>query len=306
MRHSFSIFTIVALCVSAAVIIWRDLDADEKPTAVGAGSKPNRAPSSGNASGDVLLDTAAAALRAKTTVSARVRFQINLLGHQIFGSGKYLQKGRAPHLRSRLELTAQTSSNKITLRHVNDGIHWWQYQDFGHQAEFSYVNLEAVRDEMANNKREPAGLPHSDLALGGLPRLLASVRSQFQLTSAVQVRRNAETAWRVTGTWHTEIQAEKSASANSPARQKYSHVPDSVVIYFDASSFFPSRFEFYRQAADATPKLLVAMELYEVQFEAAIDDAQFAQPQPSEMIPKDVTDDFLQQLRVSASSNPVD
>lgn len=295
MRQPFSIFTIVALGVSTAAVFWQELAADANPNAGAADSGSPGASNPENASGDVLLDTAAAALRSKANLSARVRFRIDLVGHQLFGSGKYLQKGRAPQLKSRLELAAQTSSGKMTLHHVNDGIHWWRYQDYGQQAEFSYVNLESLRDQLTRPKHQAAGRPYSDLALGGLPRLLASLRNRFQLTNAVQVHRGGQLMWRVGGAWRGDPVPPASVAAEPRTRRKFSHVPDSVVIYFDASTLFPVRFEFYRQVGDATPKLLVAMELYEVQFEVTIDDRQFTQP--SEMIPKDVTDEFLGQYR---------
>ena len=302
MRQPFSIFTIVALGVSTAAVFWQELAADANPNAGAADSGSPGASNLENASGDVLLDTAAAALRSKANLSARVRFRIDLVGHQLFGSGKYLQKGRAPQLKSRLELAAQTSIGKMTLHHVNDGIHWWRYQDYGQQAEFSYVNLESLRDQLTRPKHQAAGRPYSDLALGGLPRLLASLRNRFQLTNAVQVHRGGQLMWRVGGAWRGDPVLAASVAADAQTRRKFSHVPDSVVIYFDASTLFPVRFEFYRQVGDATPKLLVAMELYEVQFEVTIDDRQFTQP--SEMIPKDVTDEFLGQIQISESGNP--
>nr|NIP85787.1 hypothetical protein [Planctomycetales bacterium] len=91
------------------------------PSAVSAES------SGSSASGDVLVDSAIRALDRFHSISARVRLQARFFDHQLFGSGRYLQRGRGDERQVRWELSIPTSRTKNVMISVSNGRQWWRY-----------------------------------------------------------------------------------------------------------------------------------------------------------------------------------
>lgn len=309
MRQSFSSLSIFALGTVAAFVIWQASRADEndaivRPAAMGA--KP--APADVVAGGDVLLDSAVAALQSHASIAARVRIQVDLFGHQLFGPGQYLQQGRGEAPKFRFELALQTTNGKIALSHVGDGDRLWLFDDFGTGGELSYVDLATLREQIRNI--EPGAAPiRQELLTGGLPKLLASLQTNFQFADATQVQRNDVPVWRLQGAWRPERLAAllgandddvKSGDKKKGGKKLPMHMPSDVVLYLDGHTLFPLRFEFYRQPnsdKSSAPKPLLAMELFEQRFDLPIDDSQFQRP--SDLLAKDVTEQFLPRLRAA-------
>ncbi len=317
MRQSFSSLSIVALGAVAAFVIWQASRAGENDVAV----RPAAASSGAGveaaadvvAGGDVLLDSAVTTLESHASIAARVRIQVDLFGHQLFGPGEYLQQGRGETPKFRFELALQTTNGKIALSHVGDGDRLWLFEDFGTGGELSYVDLATLREQIRNV--EPgAAPPRQDLLTGGLPKLLTSLQTNFQFADATQVQRNGVPVWRLQGAWRPErlaallgndnddakLDDKQDAAKKNTAKKLPMQMPSDVVLYLDGRTLFPLRFEFYRQPnsdKSSAPKPLLAMELFEQRFDVPIDDSQFQRP--SDLLPKDVTEKFLERLRAA-------
>jgi hypothetical protein len=302
MRQSFSRFSIVALGAVAAFVFWQASPADENDAEVrpaAAGAQP--VPAEGAAGGDVMLDSAVAALQSHVSIAARVRIQVDLFGHQLFGPGQYLQQGRGVSPKFRFELALQTTNGKIVLSHVSDADRLWLFEDFGGGGELSDVDLATLREQIRNG--EPgAAPPRQELMTGGLPKLLASLRTNFHFAEATQIQRNGVPVWQLKGAWRAERLAALLGTDNNDDRADKTsgnkklpvQMPTDVVLYLDGRTLFPLRFEFYRQPnsnKSSAPKPLLAMELFEQRFDLPIDDSQFQRP--SDLLAKDVTEKFL-------------
>src|SRR4051812_25009636 len=74
---------------------------------------------------DVLVRHVIANLEAQSSIAARLRHRIDLLGKPLVGTGMYLQQGRGVERMLRLELDVQMSKDPGKLCHVCDGKKLW-------------------------------------------------------------------------------------------------------------------------------------------------------------------------------------
>ena len=92
--------------VVAAWAAWSLAALGQTPLPLGTSttSEAPANPSAESSSGDALLRHVIAAVDSQTSISAKVRHRIDLLGHPLIGSGVYLQQGRGPTRALRYDL----------------------------------------------------------------------------------------------------------------------------------------------------------------------------------------------------------
>jgi hypothetical protein len=297
-----------------ASLLWAATGLNAQPqTPVPLGNAtPGRAapaaPASANSDGDVLLRRVLAAVSAQTSISAKLRHRVDLLGGPLRGTGIYLQQGRGAEPMLRLELKFKMAGQASSLQHVCDGTTLWIYELVDGNASLSRVDVARLR--RARTKSQPA-VARPSLALGGLPGLLAGIEGSFHFGSVTESRLDDELrVWTIEGQWKPARLAallpdQKSAlDAGQPVdlTRLAANLPDRVVMHVGCDDLFPYRFEYWRAAPDdkdakakARGKLLLVMELYEVQFGAPVDPRSFAF-QPGNLQPVDRTPAFLNKL----------
>ena len=129
----------------------------------------------------------------------------------------------------------------------------------------------------------PAAAPDFSLSLGGLPRLLWSLRTSFRFAPPTENRLDDLRIWTLDGQWNSSRLAmllpdQKAAiDAGQPVdlSKLASQLPDRVVLRIGCDDLFPYRIEYWRREGKAKDsssadrgKLLVVVELYEVQLGA--------------------------------------
>jgi hypothetical protein len=157
------------------------------------------------------------------------------------------------------------------------------------------------------------------MALGGLPRLLASVTEHFVFSAPQPNRVDNTPVWTVEGRWkQKQKQKEKhlaslSSEQNGPvlagapvdATQAPPHLPDRVLVVLRKDDLFPVRIDFRRSASDARnsggssggeSQSMVVLEFLEILVPARLDDSQF-QYQPGKEQVVDHTELYLQTLK---------
>jgi hypothetical protein len=268
------------------------------------------APAAQVLSGDALLRRVLAAVDAQASISARLRYKVELMGRSTVGSGSYLQQGRGPERKLRLELKLQTRSLPSMVWHVSDGLNLWIMEEFAGDKRLARVDVARLRQA---RPRTGGALPGVDgwMALGGLPKMLAGLDAAFVFGPVRESRLDEVRVWTLVGTWEPArladlLPGQKDAIlAGQPVNfEKLSpQLPTTAVIHVGYDDFFPYRVEYWRAtdgAVGAAPvtggTLLAVMEFYEVRFGGPIDPKQFAFEPPQNLAADDRTPAFLEML----------
>jgi hypothetical protein len=264
-------------------------------------------------SGDALLHRALVRVDSHSAIAARLRHKVDLLGRTTFGTGVYLQQGRGVERMLRLELRLDSGGRTSAHEEVANRVTSWVYEDAGGAKSLAQIDLARLR--RARPKTPPGQpLPAAQepwIMLGGLPKLLANIEAAFRFAPAVEGRLDDLRVWTLEGRWKPERLAgllpdQKGAIESGGAvdlSRLTPNVPDRVVVHLGYDDLFPYRIEYWRstqsgkEGKSGSPgnKLLVLIELYEVQVGVAIDPRQFTLS-PKGIEPVDRTSAFLERL----------
>jgi len=263
-------------------------------------------------SGQALAHRAVAMVEEQASIRANLRYKVDLIGHQLSGSGIYLQQGRGAQRMFRMEMKTQTTPQVSTLLQVCDGNNLWTHQALGTLTTLTRVDM--VRLGRARPKSEQTiSAPSLTLELGGLPKLFTSVDAAFEFAQPTESRLDDVRMLKLVGRWRAArlaaylpdqkdaILAGKEANTEKlPA-----NMPDAVVLFVGYDDKFPYRIEYWRSApvsdeagqggSSGLGRMTAVMELYGVQLGAPIDRAQFAY-KPAGLVPVDRTQAVLEKL----------
>jgi hypothetical protein len=279
------------------------------PTARGPTAERPASPAE-DISGDVLLRRVLAAVNAQTSIAARLRYQVQLLGRRTIGSGVYLQQGRGPARQFRLELSLDGVALASRLRHVSDATTVWIAEEYPGDMRLARVDVARLRHAQPKTLGQ-APDARDWLLLGGLPKMLDGLDGAFEFKNASESQLDDVRVWTLVGEWEKARlvgllpnQKENIESGGPVDFGKLSpQLPTSVVLHVGRDDLFPYRLEYWRsekgdgdRASGSRGKLLVVMELYEVKVGAPIDPAQFVFEPPPGRKPLDRTQEFLERL----------
>lgn len=305
MRQRFSSLSIVALVVFNVLLAVPSSSGQSSEDSRTDAAAPAAVPVTGNASGDVLLDSAIAALDSQESLSAKLRLQVHLMGHHLFGPGAYLQKGRGADRKIRFEMSVNGSAGRRLLTQINNGHELWILEDLTGTQQLRYVDL----DRLAEASDDPEPTPNlsqlNAIGLGGLPGLMKNVQSSFRFGPAVKIQWNGMTVWAMRGVWRSEVlarllsipQSDVPADAEALLSKLPERAPTEVGLLLDTQTLLPFRVEFLRPTKrrgkpgknSQTP--VATLELFEVRFSEEIDETQFTKP--SDIAPVDITKQLI-------------
>jgi len=171
-----------------------------KPDLLGRNTPEN----AGEVAGAEALYLAWRTLLTRPRAGADLRARVTLVGHSLAATGVYWQLGGAAKQLSRLELRASIDGKAAVMRSVNDGRFVWIFRDLpGEDRDFMGridVNRVETRSDKPASDRPSAGSSAAHVGLiAGLPRLLALIGSDFDLSTARPVRFRGQDAWRIDG-----------------------------------------------------------------------------------------------------------
>ncbi len=282
-------------------------------TAPPTATAPSTSPASGNAEqrSPNLLKTASAAIESRETVSAKLRYEAQLFGQRLLGSGSYVEQRPGRDYLFRLELRFQLGDSPSSLVNVCDGRYLWEYRSTGGKSELSRVDI--VRAWRALERAgEPLAAHHAMTlpGLGGVPRLLHGLDRHFEFGPAQRGKWSNPPVivWRIEGQWRRDPlmrmlpdQAAAIAEGRFDLRRLPPQVPDKVVCYIGEADWFPYRIEFRRQSAQAaepsTDQCLLAVDFYDIRFDEPIDPSLLRYQPPSDTEFSDQTESFIQRLK---------
>jgi hypothetical protein len=264
-----------------------------------------------------LLEAAVRSLEGHRSISAHIRQRAELFGHQLLGSGRYLEVRQAAVPLIRLELKIQVAESVTSLVEVCDGRFLWTYRKVLDSESLSYID--AVRATEAL-QRAGAGAPAGSgrpgglvPGLGGLSRLLRGLGAAFQFTSAQQGRAGELAVWKIEGGWRPEHLLRLLPKQRERIEHQQpvdlsglpEHLPDRVVVLLGQEDLFPYRIDYCRDAPpkkgrSSTPvaRTLMTLEFFEAAFNVPIPLEQFVY-NPGTGEKSDRTEEFLQSLAAS-------
>ncbi len=251
-----------------------------------------------------LIDSAVRAAETRQFISARIKQQGEMFGHQITGEGLYYELRRGPIQRIHLELTAEVGTVSTSLVQVCNGATLWTYRKLPSGESLS--KLDAVRAITA--LEHAAGkLPREALAsspgLGGLGRLMRGLNAQFEFRSAAADQLAGLPVWKLSGGWKP-VQLARLLPGQKDAIEKGrfvdltrlpGHLPDSVTLFLGQGDCFPFRIDYLRSVPKSSPRCLLGLEFYDLNFNGPIDSGLFLFS-PANLDINDRTEEFVRSL----------
>jgi len=234
---------------------------------------------------------------AEPAISAEMRYKIDAFGHELVGSGGYLQFGAGPEKLLRLDLKMQVGQRLATVQEIRGYDSYWVRRDVPPAPpSLGRVDLKQLRKSLSPSPIEDAGgvLPQGDwLMLGGLARLLTALEHNFafdepraeelQFDAADGKSRLRLPVWNVSGKWKPERLAALVGQQPKKAASPPAQLPDRVELVLgrtdDVLVLFPYRITYWQSTAskakppnakavsDAStdaPKELLTLELFNV------------------------------------------
>ncbi len=244
-----------------------------------------------------------------------------MFDHQLVGSGIYLQQSlspgacRAQERLLRFELKIQVDEQVTSLQQISDGNSLWTHQDLLGRVSLSQIDLIRLGRALAGQEKPIRTSPTvAWIALGGLPKLTKSLADWYRFTSVEEGRLDRFPVWILRGQLHDfhlavllpgqkdKILAGQPADLEKLPKQ----IPDRVVLMIGREDQFPYRLEFWRllpgekkplslKKPPPVDRLVLAMELFEVQLDVPLDPRQFIYS-PGDLPVVDQTPSFLQSL----------
>ena len=262
-----------------------------------------------------MLGIAVAQLDSKPSISARIRQQIQLLGHQLVGAGTYEQVGRPDQRRFRLELRLPIGDQMGSFARIQTSKYLWLSEELPDRATLLQIDVDIVRQALAQRRsaapRVGGGSPMA-MPLEGLPKLLSSLNDAFQFAAPRPGNLDQLNVWQLQGTWkpaalaeYATDQKDRILAGESPNWNALpAQLPDRVVLTLGQDDLFPYRIEYLRQPptkkgeAAGVSQTLATLEFFEVRIGGQIAAERFVfQPGQRPFTPG--TEAYLNQLGIT-------
>ena len=253
--------------------------------------------------GQQLVQVAAKRIAEYKTVASRLRVRTHLMGQQLVGSGEYAQLESSAGLLVRMELAIQAGEQATSVRQISDGRDLWEHWRMAGVERVNHIDLRAVEEAI---KQAPAGAitagTSSNLAAGGLPKLLQQLVENFDFSKAtVKSGRVGEVpVWFAVGVWNPTrlaAAAPQAVDGNTISFEKLpTHLPHQVELLLGKDDLFPYRVTYQRwRPSNGKHELFSAVttEFFQRTLDEELDPSQFLYKRPDNVSVTDRTDAFL-------------
>jgi hypothetical protein len=269
-----------------------------------------------------IVAEAAKRLAAEPAISAEMRYRIDAFGHELVGTGSYLQFGPGAEKLLRLDLKMQVGDKLATIQEIRGADAYWVRRDVPPTpASLGYVDLRQLRKSAATTTpaAPPTVMPQDDwIMLGGLARLVAALDQNFAFDTpkADEIRFTAADGksvvrlpiWTTSGTWKPDRLATLTDRDPKKPASLPEQLPDRVDLVLgrtdDVLPLFPYRISYFRtpkpdkhappDAPPPSPRELLTLELFNVS-RKPIEEREF-QYQPGDQDVKNLTPYYVQRL----------
>ena len=238
------------------------------------------------------------ALVSRQSIRAEIDEQVNLTDPPFRMTGTYVSAG----LRTRLSYTVKLYGGATgSLLEVCDGERLWSVTDIPGAQRVTRRDVRQILAAVQNAKSQPDRGAAVDLALGGMPALLASLQRSMKFDAITEETADGRKLVVVQGRWKPEV-AQRMGGDQSGGGLPL-HIPDLTRIYFAADTSFPERVLYLKRPEEKkTYRPLIDLKFRNVVLDGPIDEKAFEFTPPENVEPEDVTRQYLEQLFPSESA----
>jgi hypothetical protein len=238
------------------------------------------------------LRRAHSALVARQSIQAEIHELVHLSDPPFHMTGTYVSAG----LRTRLSYTVKLNSGATgSLVEVCDGERLWSVTELPGSKRVTRRDVRQILAAVQSAQGQPNRAAAVDLALGGLPALLASLQRSMQFDALAEETSDGRKLVIVQGRWKPEMAQRLGGDASGQGLP--AHIPERVRIYFAEDTQFPERVLYLKRFEEKKPfRPLVDLQFRHVQLDGPVDPKQFEFTPPENIEPEDVTRQYLEQL----------
>jgi len=236
------------------------------------------------------------ALYRRSSIRAEID-QTVLIGKEHFKvSGRYISSGQ----RLRLEYTIHPDQGLAgSLLEISDGKDLWSLLKVGDSTRVTHRDVQQIKAAAAAHREISDVILTAELGLGGLTALLASLE-RTMVFDAIKEEAGSQAAQIVVqGRWKPEIAARWPRSKDN---QLPDYVPDLVRVWIDPQLEFPVRIVYVKRTLEKDKRVfrpMVSLSLKNVEFDGTVDDREFNFDPPENVVPEDITRQFLDRMNKS-------
>ena len=273
---------------------------DEKPATGKTGrAETDASPSASQAAATAFVAKVHAELKKHSSVKADVEHTVSIGTQQFRATGRYLNNGS----KLRLEYTVKPDQGADgSLIEVCDGKELWSLTTLGGTKRVTHRDVQQIKAAIASVKSVPDAELTAELGLGGLSGLFASLERTMTFDAMKQEEVEGHSRTVVQGQWKSTISSRWKRKADDPLPV---YIPDGVRIIVDSATLFPERIVYLKKHAEKDKKgyhALVSFQFKNVELDTMIDEQEFTFDPPQDVVPEDVTRQFLDRITKSQES----
>lgn len=222
----------------------------------------------------------------QTVLIGRERFEV---------SGRYLSAGQ----KLRLEYAIQPGQGLAgSLLEICDGKDLWSLLKVGETTRVTHRDVQQIKAAASSSRNIADVILTAELGLGGLTALVASLE-RTMLFDAVKDEADSKRIV-VQGRWKPEIAARWPKTKDN---QLPDYVPDLVRVWIDPQQQFPVKLIYVKRVLEQDKRVyrpMITLNFKNVVFDGAVDERDFTFEPPENVVPEDITRQFLDRMKKSA------
>jgi len=251
-------------------------------------------------------------LESYDSIAAKFYFEFDLLGHEMRGSGEYLERQFGSIRLMRFDLKTKIGDDTGLLVQACDGRYLWTYHRLFDQTQLTKIDLADVE-----KKLHKAKFPQSQLGinllhtLGGLGKLMRNLNKFFEFAppkpGVLTLRTGRAPIVQLRGQWRRKKlenllpeQAEAIQAGTEPDLPD--HMPDHVYLILGSDNAFPYQLSFCRTDEEGKSRRLVRIHIDDLKTNTEIDPNRFQYNPGGLDEVKDLTDSYLRKRGVMPES----
>ncbi|GIX03285.1 MAG: hypothetical protein KatS3mg113_0291 [Planctomycetaceae bacterium] len=238
------------------------------------------------------LRQARLSLQQRQSVRAEVKELVHLSDPPFHLKGLYFSSGNKMRMFFEVKLPGGTTGS---LLEVCDGDRLWSEIALPRQKKVTRRDLRQILEAIETHRERPEAAINVDLALGGLPGLLASVARNMTFHVLKDDTLEGRPVIYIEGTWKPEWR--QRFGAQTPEDRLPETIPDRLRIFFNPDTSFPERLLYLKRLPDREAfRPLLDLQFRNVELDEPVNDTLFEYTPPQGITPIDVTKQYLEQL----------
>jgi hypothetical protein len=187
---------------------------------------------------------------------------------------------------------------------VCDGKELWTLLELPDSKRVTRRNIQQIQAAaVAASKRDVAeATVNVELGLGGLVALFASLDRTMVFDAMKEEDAESHSQTIIQGRWKKEILSRypKDKDDSLPV-----FIPDLVRIYVNTQTMFPEKLMYLKKNAQKkTFRPLVSLEFHNIEFDVPVEDKDFLFQIPPDVVPEDITKQYLDRMTGNTSDSP--